>query len=163
MRYGIKQWFEGLQSPGGALAERGDTKAEAAGHAVRGSIEGALIGALTGSGNALIPGGLSPKACGVAAFAALAGSVALADRGMGRTLANANVALSALAMHGYMESRVAHKANTATQVLTNKARAIAAHGEGKLSAGSDGDVQMQQHGEMDPLIEYGAQQFGPAQ
>lgn len=154
---GIKEFYEGLKSPGGVLAVRGDSKVEAGGHAVRGSLEGGVIGAMTGTGSALIPGGLSPKALGVGAVAALIGSVALADSPYGRTLANANVALSALAMHGYMENRAAQKAGTATQVLTNKARAIAAHGEGEapgLEAGHDG--------EMDPLIRYGAEQFGPA-
>lgn len=154
----IREFYDGLKSPGGVLAVRGDSKVEAAGHAVRGSLEGGVIGAMTGTGSALIPGGLSPKALGAAAVASLIGSVALADSPYGRTLANANVAFSALAMHGYMESRAAHKAGTATQVLTNKARAIAAHGEGdaQLSAGNDGS------GDMDPLIRYGAEQFGPA-
>jgi hypothetical protein len=77
---------------------------------------------------------VGPKTLGIGAAAALVGAVAFANKPLGRTLANANVALSALAMREYAGSKTAHHAGTASSVLTNKAKAIAAHGE---SAGYD--------------------------
>ena len=146
------EFFTGLRSPGGALARPSESKPKAVGHAVQGMITGTVIGALTGTGSALAPEGLSPKALGIGALAAFGVAAWQADSAVGRIAANANVAFSALAMHEYMGSKVASAAGTTTQVLTNKAKHIAAHGDmaGELNAGAD------------PLVEWGSRKFAQA-
>lgn len=130
----LRDLYDGLHSPGGGLAKAGDSKGEIAGHAVRGAIEGGVVGAAVGAADSLLPGGVGPKSLGAVALVALAGSVAFASKPLGRTLANVTVAASALAAREYAGNKTAHHAGTANSVLTNKAKAIAAHGE---SAGYD--------------------------
>jgi hypothetical protein len=151
---GIKDWFDGAK---GSVLEpvgsRSEPKMERLGDAMGTALTGAAIGALTGTGSALAPDGLSPKALGIAALVALGGSAYRSGKSGGRALSNAGAALSALAVHEYMGSKVASKAGTTTQVLTNKAKAIAAHGDsdaGQMSAGAD------------PLITWGARKFAAA-
>jgi hypothetical protein len=146
----IREWVDGLKSPGGALATRSETKSEAAGHAFRGAIEGGIIGTAVGAADSLIPSGVSTKQLGIAAATSLLGSVALAHKPIGRTLSNATVALFALAAREYSGTKTAHAAGTSSNVLNNKAKKIAAHGED--SFGFDG-------GE-DRLIAKGAEIFG---
>jgi hypothetical protein len=150
---GIRQWFDGVK--GAALdpvGTRSEPKVESFGDALGTSAIGAVIGAATGTGSALAPDGLSPRALGIGAVAALGLSVWRSGKTGGRAATAANAALSALAMHEYMGSKVAQKAGTTTQVLTNKAKAIAAHGDmaGEMGMGAD------------PLIEWGARKFQAA-
>jgi hypothetical protein len=90
---------------------------------------------------------------GIAAAAAYAGAVALAHHPVGKVLADANIALTAIAVHEHSGHKAAHVAGTTSAVLTNKAKAIAAHGE-TPSLGCGADV-----GE-DRLISEGARIFG---
>ena len=153
VRQGIGDWFSSVRSTAiEPTAKRSDSKMEKLGSAMLDGATGALIGSMTGVGSALAPDGLSPKALGIGALVALGASTALGDRPGGRLLANANVALSALAMHEYAGNKATAAAGTTTQVLTSKAKRIAAHGDvaGEMSAGAD------------PLIEWGARKFAAA-
>ncbi len=147
----IKDWVEGLKSPGGALAKSGDSKSEAAGHAALGALEGVGVGVGLGIAGGLLPGGLSPKAIGLASLLPLAGSVAFASKPLGRHLSNVTVAMAAIAAYEHGQNKTAHVAGTTSAVLTNKAKAIAAHGDDadeSLNAGED------------PLVAAGARIFG---
>jgi hypothetical protein len=134
------------------LARSSESKPAVVGHALQGALTGAAIGALTGTGSALAPEGLSPKALGIGAIAALGIAAWQQDSVFGRVAANANVALSALAVHEYFGNKVAAAAGTQTQVLTNKAKHIAAHGDmaGEVGMGAD------------PLVEWGSRKFAAA-
>jgi hypothetical protein len=147
----LKDWVDGLKSPGGALATRGESRSEAAGHAVRGSLEGGAVAVAVGIANSLLPGGLSPGKVGLAAVGATMVAAVTATKSYGRSVSNAAVALTAIAVYEHAGNKAAHAAGTSSAVLTNKAKAIAAHGEddiGGLNAGAD------------PLLEAGARIFG---
>lgn len=152
---GFKDWFDGVKSPGGVLAPRSESKSEAAGHATRGILEGGLVGVATGIADGLVPGGTTPKQLGIAAVAAGLAATAFASKPIGRTFSNAAVGLAAIATHVHAGAKTAHIAGTTSQVLTNKAKAIAAHGEGAMA----GDLGGLDAGE-DPLIAEGARLFG---
>lgn len=148
-------WYNGTKT---AITEpvgsRSASVSERFGEALGTAATGATIGALTGTGSALAPNGLSPQALGVAAIGALGVAAWRSGKSGSRVASSAGAALSALAVHEWMGSKVAAKAGTTGQVLTNKAKSIAAHGEsdgGALNAGAD------------PLITWGARRFAAAQ
>lgn len=146
----IKDWVEGMKSPGGALATRSESKAEAAGHALVGVVEGGLVGLATGVASSLLPGGLTSQQMGIGALAVGALATVVPPK-FSRHVANASVGLAAIAMHEHSGAKAAHHAGTASSVLTNKAKAIAAHGEDSVGFGLDAGS--------DPLIEEGARVF----
>jgi len=150
---GIMDWYQGFKTAGAPLAKPSEGKMEAAGRALQTAATGAVIGAVTGTGSALFPDGLSPSALGVGALASLGLSVWQSHNAWGRVASNANAAFAALAAHEWMSAKVAQKAGTTTQVLTNKAKQIAAHGEKGEMAGDMG---------ADPLIEWGSKRFAAA-
>ena len=147
---GIKQWYEGVKQSESLTSPR-TSRAEAAGVATRGALVGGATGLAVGIADSLLPGGLSAGKVGLAAGAAFVGAVAAAHSPLGKVFSDANIALSALAMREYAGNKTAHAAGTTSAVLTNKAKAIAAHGESQMGGGDMGE---------DPLIAAGARIFG---
>ena len=154
---GFKEFAESLKSPGGVLATRSESRAEAAGHAARGMVEGAAVGLLTGVADGLLPGGATPKQLGVASIVAAGLGVANASNGFGRSFSNAAVGLAAIAAHAHAGPRTAHAAGAGkiNGFLANKAKAVAAHGEADVA----GELAGMDAGE-DMLIAEGSRLFG---
>jgi hypothetical protein len=154
---GFKEFAESLKSPGGVLATRGESRAEAAGHAARGIVEGAAVGLLTGVADGLLPGGATPKQLGVASIVAGGLAVATSSTKLGRSFSNAAVGLAAIAAHSHAGPRAAHAGGggKVSAFLSNKAKAVAAHGEADVA----GELAGLDAGE-DPLIAEGSRLFG---
>jgi hypothetical protein len=132
---GMSEWVDGLKEGSGPLAKASDSRSEAAGKVMRGMGTGAAAGAAVGIASALVPGGLSHKATGIAALVAGGVAVATAHTGLGGIARDAAIGLSAIAGRDFAEGMTASKAGTAAQVLQSKAASLAAHGE---SIGGDG-------------------------
>jgi hypothetical protein len=152
---GFKEFAESLKSPGGVLATRGESRSEAAGHAFRGILEGGLVGVATGIADGMLPGGATPQQLGIAAILSGAAATYCASKPLGRTFSNGAVALAAIAAHSHAGPKTAHMTGRVSPYVTNKAKAVAAHGEADVA----GELAGLDAGE-DPLIAEGARLFG---
>jgi hypothetical protein len=146
---GIREWFDGLKSPGGALAEsRGESKSEKFGHAVRGGLEGAGIGAAVGVAEALAPGQITPGMVGVGALVALASAAYTGHR----SLSNIGVGLAAVAGRDMAVAMAAAKAGTTAQVAAAKSAQVTQAASGTTVSGEGIKSG-------DPLIQWGKNIF----
>lgn len=166
----IREWFDGLKSPGAPLAETKRTShVEVAGTVGRGMIEGGIVGGLLGVASAHMGGSLDvgPKKDipldGLVAGATAILAIAAKDSEVGTSAANVSKVATGIMAYRKGEAFAAAKKGNVPQVAAAKTAALtaAATAHGDPSDANDPAASSGGHflGAEDPLIAYGAANF----